>query len=169
MGLTIRAILRDPEEMGGTFVAMVEENEVRANLSHFERGRIAVLSSQEGAFVNPEAPVDAPAIDETEVAKADTAPDAAPDTTETPPAPPEHTPSEEDSVRDVAAEDPKAAPVQSDDTATFSTDPVPVEASEPKTDSISLASLSATIAQSAPERPKVEDTKKDPEESDKNG
>jgi len=57
--LTIRAILRDPEEMGGTFVAMVEENEVRANLSHFERGRIAVLASQEGAFVNPEAAVDA--------------------------------------------------------------------------------------------------------------
>jgi ParB family chromosome partitioning protein len=55
----IRAIVRDPEAMGGTFVAMVEENEVRADLSHFERGRIAVLAAKEGAFVNTEAAVDA--------------------------------------------------------------------------------------------------------------
>lgn len=56
---TIRAIVRDPQELGGTFGAMVEENEVRANLSHYERGRIAVVASQEGAFVNVEAAVDA--------------------------------------------------------------------------------------------------------------
>ena len=56
---SIRAIIRDPRELGGTFGAMVEENEVRANLSHFERGRIAVVASQEGAFVNVEAAVDA--------------------------------------------------------------------------------------------------------------
>lgn len=56
---TIHAVLRDPDAMGGTFVAMVEENEVRANLSHFERGRIAVLAAKEGAFANSEAAVDA--------------------------------------------------------------------------------------------------------------
>lgn len=56
---TIRAVVRDPGAMGGTFVAMVEENEVRADLSHFERGRIAVLAAQEGAFLNTEAAVDA--------------------------------------------------------------------------------------------------------------
>jgi ParB family chromosome partitioning protein len=56
---TIKAVIRDPEAMGGTFVAMVEENEVRADLSHFERGRIAVLAAKEGAFVNTEAAVDA--------------------------------------------------------------------------------------------------------------
>jgi ParB family chromosome partitioning protein len=55
----IRAVVRDPGAMGGTFVAMVEENEVRADLSHFERGRISVLAAQEGAFVNTEAAVDA--------------------------------------------------------------------------------------------------------------
>ena len=55
----IKAVIRDPDEMGGPFVAMVEENEVRANLSHFERGRIAVLAAKEGAFVNTEAAVDA--------------------------------------------------------------------------------------------------------------
>lgn len=55
----IAALVRDPDAMGGTFAAMVEENEVRANLSHFERGRIAVLAAQEGAFVNVEAAVDA--------------------------------------------------------------------------------------------------------------
>ncbi|MEC7762031.1 MAG: ParB/RepB/Spo0J family partition protein [Pseudomonadota bacterium] len=56
---TIRAVVRDPGAMGGTFVAMVEENEVRADLSHFERGRISVLAAQEGAFANTEAAVDA--------------------------------------------------------------------------------------------------------------
>ncbi|WP_341486088.1 ParB/RepB/Spo0J family partition protein [Thioclava sp. GXIMD4215] len=56
---TIRAVLRDPEAMGGTFAAMIEENEIRANLSHFERGRIAVIASQQGAFINVEAAVDA--------------------------------------------------------------------------------------------------------------
>ena len=55
----IKAVIRDPEAMGGTFVAMVEENEVRADLSHYERGRIAVLAAKEGAFHNTEAAVDA--------------------------------------------------------------------------------------------------------------
>ncbi|TQS70925.1 chromosome partitioning protein ParB [Rhodobacteraceae bacterium] len=55
---TIRAVLRDPSEMGGTFAAMIEENEIRANLSHFERGRIAVIASQQGAFVTVETAVD---------------------------------------------------------------------------------------------------------------
>ncbi|WP_128255754.1 ParB/RepB/Spo0J family partition protein [Falsirhodobacter deserti] len=56
---TIRAIVRQPDAMGGTFAAMVEENEVRAGLSHFERGRIAVIAAQQGAFANVEAAVDA--------------------------------------------------------------------------------------------------------------
>ena len=56
---TIRAIIRQPEAMGGTFAAMVEENEVREGLSHFERGRIAVIAAREGAFPNVEAAVDA--------------------------------------------------------------------------------------------------------------
>ncbi|MDB6452866.1 ParB N-terminal domain-containing protein [Falsirhodobacter sp. 20TX0035] len=56
---TIRAIVREPDAMGGTFAAMVEENEVRAGLSHFERGRIAVIAAQQGAFPNVEAAVDA--------------------------------------------------------------------------------------------------------------
>jgi ParB family transcriptional regulator, chromosome partitioning protein len=51
---TIRAILRDPDQMGGAFVAMVEENEIRQNLSHYERGRIAVIAAQQGAFLNAE-------------------------------------------------------------------------------------------------------------------
>jgi ParB family chromosome partitioning protein len=54
---TIKALIRAPEGMGGTFAAMIEENEVRAALSHFERGRIAVIASQQGAFANVEAAV----------------------------------------------------------------------------------------------------------------
>ncbi|MFK7838681.1 MAG: ParB/RepB/Spo0J family partition protein [Sulfitobacter sp.] len=50
----IRAVVRDPEQMGGAFVAMVEENEIRQDLSHYERGRIAVIAAQQGAFHNTE-------------------------------------------------------------------------------------------------------------------
>lgn len=56
---TIHAILRDPEALGGAFAAMVEENEIRSSLSHFERGRIAVLAAQQGLFRDVEAAVDA--------------------------------------------------------------------------------------------------------------
>jgi ParB family chromosome partitioning protein len=54
---TIKAIVRDPDAMGGTFAAMIEENEIRAALSHFERGRISVIAAQQGAFANTEAAV----------------------------------------------------------------------------------------------------------------
>lgn len=55
----IKAVLREPEVMGGAFAAMIEENEIRASLSHFERGRIAVIAAQQGAFANIEAAVEA--------------------------------------------------------------------------------------------------------------
>lgn len=51
---TIRAIIRPQAETDVAFVAMVEENEVRSELSHFERGRISVISAQQGAFLNVE-------------------------------------------------------------------------------------------------------------------
>ena len=57
--LTIKAILREPAAMGGTFAAMVEENEIRAGLSQFERGRIAVIAAQQGAFGTTEDAVSA--------------------------------------------------------------------------------------------------------------
>lgn len=47
---TIPAFLREPAESADAYVNMVEENEIRANLSHYERGRIAVLSAQSGVF-----------------------------------------------------------------------------------------------------------------------
>lgn len=53
----IKAVVRDPAEMGGAFVAMVEENEIRQDLSHFERGRIAAIAAQQGAFASTEAAV----------------------------------------------------------------------------------------------------------------
>lgn len=54
---SINAIIRDPDTIGGTITAMVEENEIRASLSHFERGRIAVISAQQGMFPSTEAAV----------------------------------------------------------------------------------------------------------------
>jgi ParB family chromosome partitioning protein len=55
---TIKAMVRDPASLGGPFAAMVEENEIRSSLSHFERGRIAVIAAQQGVFPNVEAAVD---------------------------------------------------------------------------------------------------------------
>ncbi|MDS9469976.1 ParB N-terminal domain-containing protein [Paracoccus sp. MBLB3053] len=51
---TIRALIRPRTEADEAFVAMVEENEVREELSHFERGRIAVIAATQGAFANTE-------------------------------------------------------------------------------------------------------------------
>lgn len=56
---TIKAVVRNPDQLGGPFAAMVEENEIRSSLSHFERGRIAVIAAQQGVFQNVEAAVDA--------------------------------------------------------------------------------------------------------------
>lgn len=50
----IKAIIRERTDSAESVAAMVEENEIRANLSHFERGRIAALSAQSGTFVNVE-------------------------------------------------------------------------------------------------------------------
>ncbi|WP_299911681.1 ParB N-terminal domain-containing protein [uncultured Paracoccus sp.] len=55
---TIRALIRPREASGGAFVSMIEENEVREELSHFERGRIAVIAANQGAFANTEDAVD---------------------------------------------------------------------------------------------------------------
>lgn len=51
---TIAALVRSPQDAGAAFVSMVEENEVRSNLSHYERGRIAVLAAGQGHFADLE-------------------------------------------------------------------------------------------------------------------
>ena len=49
---TIRASIQKPKDVTEAYVAMVEENEIRSNLSHYERGRIAVLAAGQGVFLN---------------------------------------------------------------------------------------------------------------------
>lgn len=51
-GARIAALIRAPREAGEAIAAMVEENEVRANLSHYERGRIAALAVGQGRFAD---------------------------------------------------------------------------------------------------------------------
>jgi ParB family chromosome partitioning protein len=51
---TIRAILRHPGSVAGAYLSMVEENEIRASLTPYERGRVAVLAVQQGAYDNVE-------------------------------------------------------------------------------------------------------------------
>lgn len=52
---TIRAMIVAPESAEAAYVAMVEENEIRANLSHYERARIAHRAVAEGVFDSPRA------------------------------------------------------------------------------------------------------------------
>jgi ParB family chromosome partitioning protein len=55
----IPAFVRQAGAGQGAYVSMVEENELRANLSPYERGRIAVLAAGQGVFPSTEAAVDA--------------------------------------------------------------------------------------------------------------
>lgn len=54
----IAALVRRPKEASDAYVSMVEENEIRADLSHYERGRIAVVATAQGAFETIEVAVD---------------------------------------------------------------------------------------------------------------
>ena len=51
---TIPAIVRPPRDAGEAYAAMVEENEVRAQLTPYERGRIAAVTAGQGAFAGIE-------------------------------------------------------------------------------------------------------------------
>jgi ParB family transcriptional regulator, chromosome partitioning protein len=56
---TARAFVRQPGNISAAYVAMVEENEIRADLSQYERGRIAAVAAGEGVFPSVESAVDA--------------------------------------------------------------------------------------------------------------
>jgi ParB/RepB/Spo0J family partition protein len=47
---TVLALLRRPDEAAGAYLAMVEENEIRVDLSYFERARIVAKAVEEGVF-----------------------------------------------------------------------------------------------------------------------
>ncbi|MGH1414375.1 MAG: ParB/RepB/Spo0J family partition protein [Pelagimonas sp.] len=51
---TIKALIRQPGSVPDAFAAMVEENEIRAGLSPFERGRISSIAVQMGVFASTE-------------------------------------------------------------------------------------------------------------------
>lgn len=52
---TVAALLRRPADAGAAYTAMVEENEIRADLSHWERAAITVRAVEEGVFPDIEA------------------------------------------------------------------------------------------------------------------
>jgi hypothetical protein len=52
---TVKALVIAPESAQAAYVAMVEENEIRVNLSHYERARIALKAVQEGVYPNTRA------------------------------------------------------------------------------------------------------------------
>ncbi|MER5174076.1 ParB/RepB/Spo0J family partition protein [Thioclava kandeliae] len=50
---TVLAVIRHPNSSADAYVAMVEENEIRADISFYERARIVVKSLEAGVFENP--------------------------------------------------------------------------------------------------------------------
>ncbi len=54
----IPAFVREADSGQSAYVSMVEENELRSNLSPYERGRIAVLAAGQGVFDSTESAVD---------------------------------------------------------------------------------------------------------------
>jgi ParB family transcriptional regulator, chromosome partitioning protein len=54
---TVPAMVRPGREAAPSYVAMVEENEVRSQLTPYERGRIAVIATAQGAYATVEAAV----------------------------------------------------------------------------------------------------------------
>ena len=56
---TIKAIVRPRGTVAEAYVSMVEENEIRSGLSQYERGRIAVMATGQGAFASVEEAVNA--------------------------------------------------------------------------------------------------------------
>ena len=52
---TVQALLRRPETAADAYVAMVEENEIRVGLSHYERARVAALATARGIFPSEKA------------------------------------------------------------------------------------------------------------------
>jgi hypothetical protein len=54
---TVQALVRRPETVADAYVTMVEENEVRVGLSHYERARVAALAAARGVFPDEEAAV----------------------------------------------------------------------------------------------------------------
>lgn len=55
---SVMAFVRPAYESGALYTAMVEENELRAQLTPYERGRIAVMSARLGAFSDTEAAIE---------------------------------------------------------------------------------------------------------------
>jgi len=47
---TVQALVRRPETAADAYVNMVEENELRVGLSHYERARVAALATRRGVF-----------------------------------------------------------------------------------------------------------------------
>jgi ParB family chromosome partitioning protein len=52
---TVRALVRPPEGAASAYVAMVEENEIRAGISHYERARVVARSVEAGVFADEDA------------------------------------------------------------------------------------------------------------------
>lgn len=52
---TVRTLVITPASAQDAYVAMVEENEIRVNLSHYERARIVVRAVREGVYPTPRA------------------------------------------------------------------------------------------------------------------
>jgi hypothetical protein len=51
----LKALVRRPETAADAYVTMVEENEIRVGLSHYERARVAARATERGVFASEKA------------------------------------------------------------------------------------------------------------------
>ncbi|MEO9651792.1 MAG: ParB N-terminal domain-containing protein [Roseobacter sp.] len=56
---TVLALVRAPDSSEAAYLAMVEENEIRANLSFYERAQVAAEAARIGVYSSPQAAVQA--------------------------------------------------------------------------------------------------------------
>jgi ParB family chromosome partitioning protein len=59
MAAVVPAVVRDVTDLGESYTRMVEENEIRSQITPYERGRIAVIAAGQGAFTDTTAAVNA--------------------------------------------------------------------------------------------------------------
>jgi hypothetical protein len=52
---TVQALVRRPDTAADAYVTMVEENEIRVGLSHYERARVAARATERGVFPSEKA------------------------------------------------------------------------------------------------------------------
>ena len=171
------AVMFDGQIMGERFPAETNEQELGllmagiTDTAHATMPASPMAMTEEEVQVAAEAGADTPEHAEEAATDSEVETAVADETVTEPTADPDAEASAEATTEADAVPDAASAPPTEpeEEAITVNTEPVKVDTKPVQTESISLGNLSATIIQTTPDRSKAPDTKKDPEEGDKNG